>query len=160
NVKLVTPETTFTQELQLMSRQGSSFEWIAGLFYFNDKAGFDPIHFTGAAFAPLPFVNSYGIVTTESFAVFGQATATGFSDTHLPGGARYPWDGRTGRAGAMFGDDAAVPAPNSPQSKGWSSPTWRLVLDHQFTPDIMGYVGYSRGFKSGVFNPVVLPGDS
>jgi iron complex outermembrane receptor protein len=159
NVELVTPETTFTQELQLISRQGSGLEWIAGMFYFNDKAGFDPIHFTGAAFAPLPFVNSYGILTTESFAVFGQATATIFSNTHLTGGARYTWDDRTVRAGAMFGDDVAVPAPNSPQSKSWSSPTWRLVLDHQFTPDIMAYVGYSRGFKSGLFNPVVLPGN-
>ena len=63
------------------------------------------------------------------------------------------------RAGAVFGDDTPVPAPNSPQSKSWSSPTWRLVLDHQFTPDIMAYLGYSRGFKSGLFNPVVLPGD-
>jgi hypothetical protein len=38
-----TPETTFTQELQLISRTGSGVEWIAGMFYFNDKAGFDPI---------------------------------------------------------------------------------------------------------------------
>lgn len=159
NVELVTPETTFTQELQLISRADSNIEWIAGMFYFNDKAGFDPIHFTGAGFAPLPFVNSFGILTTQSFAVFTQGTATILDDTRLTGGARYTWDDRTVRAGAAFGDDAFVPAPNSPQSKNWSSPTWRLVLDHQFAPDIMAYVGYSRGFKSGLFNPVVLPGD-
>ena len=102
----------------------------------------------------------HGILTTQSYAVFAQATATIFSDTHLTGGARYTWDDRTVRAGAAFGDDVLVSAPNSPQSKSWSSPTWRLVLDHQFTPDIMAYLGYSRGFKSGLFNPVVLPGDT
>jgi iron complex outermembrane receptor protein len=158
NVEILTPETTFTQELQLISRPGSRLAWIAGMFYFDDEAGFDPIHFTGAAFAPLPFVNSYGIVTTQSFAVFAEATGTIFRDTHLTGGARYTWDDRTVRAGAMFGNDTRVPAPNSPQSKSWSSPSWRLVLDHQLTPDIMAYLGYSRGFKSGLFNPVVLPG--
>jgi iron complex outermembrane recepter protein len=158
NVQIASPETTFTQELQLLSQPGSGFSWIAGIFYFNDKAGFDPIHFTGLGFAPLPFVNSVGIQTTQSYAVFAQATATFLSDTHLTAGARYTRDDRTERAGAVFGGGAEVPASNSPQSKSWSSPTWRLVLDHQFTPDIMAYLGYNRGFKSGLFNPVVLPG--
>jgi iron complex outermembrane receptor protein len=159
NVELLTPETTFTQELQLISAPGGRFNWIAGLFYFDDEAGFDPIHFTGAGFAPLPFVNSYGIQDTQSFAVFAQAIGTFLDKNHLTAGARYTWDDRSVRAGAMFGNDGAVPAPNSPQSKSWSSPSWRLALDRQFTPDIMGYIGYSRGFKSGLFNPVVLPGD-
>ena len=159
NVRLVTPETTFTQELQLMSRPGAGFAWIVGMFYFNDKAGFDPIHFTGAAFEPLSFVNSYGVLTAQSYAAFAQATVTILSGTHLTGGARFTLDRRTVRAGAMFGDAAPVPASNSPQSKSWSSPTGRLVLDQQFAPEIMGYLGYSRGYKSGLFNPVVLAGD-
>jgi iron complex outermembrane receptor protein len=159
NVQIVAPETTFTEELHLISQPGSSlFSWIAGLFYFNDKAGFDPIHFTGVGFAPLPFVNAYGIQTTQSYAAFAQATGTILRDTHLTAGARYTQDDRTERAGAVFGGGALVAAPNSPQSKSWSRPTWRLVLDHQFTPDIMAYLGYNRGFKSGLFNPVVLPG--
>lgn len=158
NIHATTPETTFTQELQLMSRPNSSVSWIAGMFYFNDKAGFDPLHYTGAAFTPLPFVDSYGIQTTQSYAAFAQATASILSDTHLTAGVRYTWDDRTLRASAVFGGGAQVPASNSPQSKDWSSPTWRLVLDHQFTPDIMAYLGYNRGFKSGLFDPVVAPG--
>jgi iron complex outermembrane receptor protein len=158
NVQITTPETTFTQELQLISRPGSRLSWIAGVYYFNDKAGFDPIHFTGLGFAPLPFVNSYGIQTTQSYAAYAQATSEIFRDTRFTAGARYTQDQRTERAGAVFGGGALVPAPNSPQSKSWSSPTWRLALDHQVTPDVMAYVAYSRGFKAGLFNPVVLPG--
>ena len=157
NVQIETPETTFTQELQLISQPGP-VSWIAGIFYFDDEAGFDPIRFTGLGFAPLPFVNSYGRLSTHSYAVFAQATGTILGNTHLTAGARYTWDDRTEHAGALFGGGAPVPAPNSPQSKSWSSPTWRLALDHPFTPDIMAYLGYSRGFKSGLFNPVVLPG--
>jgi iron complex outermembrane receptor protein len=158
HVQIATPETTFTQELRLISEPGSGVSWIAGFFYFDDEAGFDPIVFTGLGFAPLPFVNSYGILTTESYALFAQATKAISSNTRLTAGARYTWDDRTLHASAVFGGGAPVPAPNSPQSKSWSSPNWRLALDHQFTPDIMAYLGYSRGFKSGLFNPVVLPG--
>ena len=158
SVQIATPETTFTQEIQLISQPGSRLSWIAGFFYFDDEAGFDPIHFTGLGFAPLPFVDAYGVLTTQSYAVFAQATKEILSNTRLTAGARYTWDDRSERAGAVFGGDAPVAAPNSPQSKSWSSPTWRLALDHQFTPDMMAYLGYSRGYKSGLFNPVVLPG--
>lgn len=158
NVQIATPETTFTQELQLLGHQRGPLSWISGLFYYNDKAGFNPIHFTGLGFAPLPFVDSYGIQTTQSYALFAQATATLLTDTHLTAGARYTVDERTERTGASFAGAPLQMAPNSPQSKRWASPTWRAVLDRQLAPDVMAYLGYNRGFKSGLFNPVVLPG--
>jgi iron complex outermembrane recepter protein len=34
------------------------------------------------------------------------------------------------------------------------SPTWRVALDHQFTPTLLGYVSYNRGFKSGVYDTI------
>jgi iron complex outermembrane recepter protein len=156
--QITSPETTYTQEFRLISQPGAAVSWIAGVFYFNDKAGFDPIHTTGLAFAPLPFVNSYGVQTAQSYAAFAQATRTILTDTHLTAGVRYTTDDRTERAGTVSGGGGLVPASNSPQSKSWSSPTWRLVLDRQFTPDVMTYVGYNRGFKSGLFNSDVLPG--
>jgi iron complex outermembrane recepter protein len=33
----------------------------------------------------------------------------------------------------------------------------RASIDHQFTDDIMGYISYNRGFKSGTFNTIVIP---
>src|SRR3546814_3915463 len=30
-------------------------------------------------------------------------------------------------------------------------PTWRLSLDYRFSPDILGYLSYNRGVKSGGF---------
>jgi len=35
---------------------------------------------------------------------------------------------------------------------GNQKPTWRVALDHRFTDDIVGYVSYNRGFKSGGYN--------
>src|SRR5262249_55408498 len=120
--------------------------------------GFEPLHFTGAAFAPAPYVDAFGIQTTQSWAIFAQGTATILPNTHLTAGTRYTEDHRAMRAGAVFAGAPFTPSPNSPQSKTWSSPTWRLILDSQLTPDIMTYLGYNRGFKSGLYNTVVLAG--
>ena len=34
----------------------------------------------------------------------------------------------------------------------YSKPTWRIALDQRFSPQVLGYVSYNRGFKSGGFN--------
>ena len=154
NVQIATPETTFTQELRFVSRSNAHIDWIGGAFYFNDKAGFDPTHFTGAAFAPLPFANSYGTQITQSYAVFAQARGSIGENTHLTLGGRYTRDERTERAAATFGAGPIVPAPNSPQSMTWSSPTWRVVLDRQLTPNVLGIPGFQsrlqeRAVQSG-----------
>src|SRR3546814_5938747 len=45
----------------------------------------------------------------------------------------------------------------------FAEPTWRVSLEHDLATDVLGYVSYNRGFKSGVFNagtataPVVEP---
>lgn len=36
--------------------------------------------------------------------------------------------------------------------ESWTEFTPRVTLDYQFNPDLMGYVSYSRGFRSGGFN--------
>ena len=41
------------------------------------------------------------------------------------------------------------------RSADFRKATWRLALDHQFTPDVLGYVSDNRGFKSGAFNTSV-----
>ena len=158
NAAITTEETTFTQELQLLSPRHARNSWIAGLYYFDDKAGFEPITFTGSAFAPFSSVDPYGIQTTRSWAIYVQETAAISPNTHLTAGGRYTQDERSMRAGAVFGESAFVRSSNSPQSSRWSSPTWRLVLDHRLTADMMAYLGYNRGFKSGIYNLVVLPG--
>ncbi len=37
----------------------------------------------------------------------------------------------------------------------WTQPTWRMILSHQFDPNLFGYVSYSRGFKAGGYNDQV-----
>jgi iron complex outermembrane receptor protein len=40
--------------------------------------------------------------------------------------------------------------------KTFSVPTWRFSYDHHFSDDLMAYISYNRGFKSGLFQDTVL----
>src|SRR5205814_565547 len=80
--------------------------------------------------------------------------------TNLTGGVRYSHDRRRLR-GQRLGLDGAVllTIPSTVQNPGrFQKITWHLSLDHQFSDDVMGYVSFSRGFKSGVYAPTVLNG--
>jgi iron complex outermembrane receptor protein len=46
----------------------------------------------------------------------------------------------------------ATATPPVDPTKKWSRTTWRVALDHQFTPDIMAYVAFNTGFKGGQFS--------
>ena len=37
-------------------------------------------------------------------------------------------------------------------SKSWQEPTYRLIAGYDFSDDLFGFFGYSRGFKSGGYN--------
>jgi iron complex outermembrane receptor protein len=161
---LIGPDRTITQEFQLLSPENSPFTWIGGFFFMHDASGYDPLGLSGAAVAPLIYASSYTDQITKSYAGFAQATWAIVSDTHLTAGIRYTRDQREIDANYILNVPVAglVPgtASNSPQSASWSKPSGRLSLDHEFLPDLMGYISYNRGFKSGTFNAVVTPGST
>jgi iron complex outermembrane recepter protein len=47
---------------------------------------------------------------------------------------------------------AAYPELVQTSSDSWSEPTYRLILDYDLTDNLFGFIGYSRGFKSGGYN--------
>ena len=76
--------------------------------------------------------------------------------THLTLGFRYTYEVRN-----LRGDEFGFVGPGIPigalfpeVSEGvhYSKPTWRIALDHRFSPEVLAYVSYNRGFKSGGFN--------
>jgi iron complex outermembrane receptor protein len=148
---------TFTQELQLLSTQDSAVTWLAGFFYMNDRAAYDPLNLSGLIF-PGAGAQIFASQKTSSYSGFGQVDLHVAKDTRLTLGLRDTVDDRKLEASATIPGVFSAPAPNSPQSKSFSKPTWRVSLDHAFTPDIMAYVSYNRGFKSGGYNTVVFPG--
>lgn len=151
----------FTQELDLLSTDDGPLTWVLGGFYMWNSAGQEPGRTTGL----LTFGgNGYSDVMTDvrlnSISGFAQTSYAISDDTKITGGLRYTHDERTFEAYSVeYNGNTRTTTRGALQSdsRTFSKVTWRLALDHQFTPDVMGYVSYNRGFRSGTFVPQANP---
>jgi outer membrane receptor protein involved in Fe transport len=158
------PSRSFSQEIQLVSPKSDTFSWVAGAFYFNYSNGSDPIRRSfGGPFTPLPTSVAVTITTakevTESFAPFGEVNWEFLPETRLTLGGRYTYEKRRledGQVIAQRVDGTAVTTlfPKAPLTV--KEPTFRVALDHRFSPDILAYLSFNTGIKSGGFN-IVTP---
>jgi iron complex outermembrane recepter protein len=144
---------TLTEELQALSSADSAWQWIVGAYYLHDISAYNPLSLQGIAALPFASLNIYSEQRTDSYAIYGQTTAHLTSRTHLTLGARYTYDGRDidSRTVGAIDEERATLNPVQ-KSATWKKPTWRLALSRDFTDDLMAYVSWDRGFKSGVFN--------
>lgn len=154
------PDEQFSQEFQLSSLPSSKVQWIVGAFYLDASSRYDPFAVSGLSVAPTQtrFLAKQSI---KSPAIYTQATipVDALGDTNITGGLRYTIDKRalTGRLEvALAADPSVVLATALPTdaSKTYRTFTWRLGIDHHFTPDVMVYASYNRGFKAGSYTTV------
>jgi iron complex outermembrane recepter protein len=165
----------FTQEVRFVSPDDQKFQWVAGAYYYtadDSEPFFQQINVNEQA---LPFltqdIRAESSMNTDSWAVFGQGTLEVFRSTRLTLGARYTAEDRDidghffgsfntllfpGFPGVPVGGDLDLSTffPPFSGSKSFEETTYRISLDHDFTPDVLGYVSYNHGFKSGGFNGI------
>ena len=148
----------FTQELQLLSNNDSDFEWILGLFYFQEDVDrfstlygprFDAVR--GFLTANVPGFNEDfafrigGDVEAKSYAVFSQGTYN-FSDAlSATVGLRYTDDEKTGNNRNIF----FAPLVVDPVELNSDAFTGKFTLDWKFNGSALVYGSYARGYKSG-----------
>jgi iron complex outermembrane recepter protein len=155
-----------SQELRVSGNSTDKLKWTAGLYYFYANDGWNPF---GFGFGPTPvspvpdvpvISSSVDDQITNSAAGYGQASYEVLPDTNLTLGGRYTYE-RKSVDGAETSLVGGVPVAVTPYpGPGLGIPTratfdkfsYRIALDHKFTPAILGYVSYSTGFKSGGFN--------
>src|SRR3546814_400426 len=152
----------FSQEIQLLSNASGAapFTWILGAYYFHEK-GSRESSYRGSRYdiignannRPYGFVTG-GNITSESYATFGQATFRPTDSLSFTGGIRYTHDEKRGN---NYGFQFAPPAYDGPVEGSWQRVTYRLAADYQFTPDVLAYVSYSTGYKSGGVNQAINP---
>lgn len=143
----------FTQELQLTGDGGGPLDWVLGLYYYDAKSRYNPAHFYGALFAPADlFIHAKQHV--KAYAAYAQATYEVARGLSLTGGLRYTRDKMSGE-GFTDLEVGGVPVgtiPAGSDSRTFNKLTFRTAVDYQFTPDILGYVSFSRGYKSAGYN--------
>lgn len=154
-------EKQFSNELQLSSNGRGPLEWQAGIFYFWARGEYAPsgVCFCNPVTNPvLPGtttrLDSFGVQHTESLAGYAQATYEFLPETNLTIGLRYTYEKRKvrGTTDIYFDGVFAGSTPTAPDSLTFKKPTWRIAFDHRFSPALLVYASYNRGFKSGGFN--------
>lgn len=163
-----TKRKQFNQEIRLVSRHGGPFSWVLGGFYNRQKYHSDYAehtvglaNFYGITDNPedLEYVSFTDSKVTEK-AVFGEGSFKITDAWQVTAGARYfkyssyvngglvlpllgdplsPYDASVAKAGGKGGQDGVV---------------WKFNTSYKFTPDIMAYVTYSKGYRIGGPNRV------
>jgi iron complex outermembrane receptor protein len=150
----------FTQELQLLSDDDGPLTWVLGGFYMWSKGRFAPGRSRTA------FLNQFGrytdvtaTQTLHSYAAFAQGTYHLGEATNLTGGIRYTRDKREadGIRITYAANGVAITPQVAPQgvvesyADTFPKMTWRVSLDHRFSPQAMAYASYNRGFRSAAY---------
>lgn len=170
-----TQRKQYNQEIRFVSTHGGPFSWVLGGFhnensYQSDYAERIPNHpWADPATNPeyLEYV-SYITSKVKETAFFGEGTFKIMPDWQVTGGARY-FKYSSKIAGAqtlpILGDPLSpydLPARGGKAGKsGW---VWKFNTSYNFTPDLMLYATYSKGYRIGGPNSVApcpnpLPND-
>jgi iron complex outermembrane receptor protein len=139
----------FSQELRLTSNFDGRFNFIVGGYYLDADRGGTVNTYLPAA--PVLAITTVGAV--ESTAVFGEVYVDLADNIEFIGGLRYSNDDKEiSTANGLF----ALPAPNTGKAS-FDKVTGRAVVN--WSPDLAAstdtsfYASFSRGYKSGGFNP-------
>lgn len=152
----------FTQEFQLGNSAGR-FDWLLGLFYYDTKTAY-PNDFSGLLFDATIFPGAHLFLENfqhvKSYAAYGQATYEVAPGLSLTGGLRYTRDKLNGhgiqnlatRNGVLNPGTPLIPIATASDRTTFEKVTFRASVDYKFTPDILGYASFSRGYKSAGYN--------
>ena len=147
----------FSQELRL-NYKSDRLKVLLGAFYSREDVNrtetivFGPASILSALVAPAQLTWDFGVgLKSKSYALFGQIQWEPIDKLSLTLGGRFSWDEKD----IVFDTRTTVPIVisnyNTAISRKWHSFDPSVTLSYKFTPDVMGYVSYTSGFKSGAF---------
>ncbi len=137
-----TDQSQFSQEFTLGQSGEGALDWLVGAYYFTEDIALDTV-----------FVFPFEIdTTTDSTALFGQATYSITDALSLTGGLRY-----TDESKDFSGANLVFPFSRT-ESADYENVSFTVGADYRFNEDILGYLKYSTGFKSGGWSPDAFSG--
>lgn len=161
----------FSQELRIDTNFGGMFDMVAGLYYFQSTYSLDSqdVYIADATRNPANLVDTFNAgQTAKSYAAFAETYWKITPNTRITIGGRYTHETKDFHVNKPA--PYTVPAYHCPDATSTYAPcanphlafnkfTPRVSIDHNFTPDVMAYASWSRGFRSGGWNgrPGSLP---
>lgn len=140
----VTDQEQLSQELTISSNFDGAFNYIAGVYYWDEDVDFDST-----------FIFRHVSVTeTESLAVFAQGSFEMTDQLTLVGGMRYTDETRD-----FSGTNMAFGLSNS-DSIDMQNKTYTVKLEYQANDDMFMYLSAATGYKTPGFSPDCFSGTS
>ena len=153
----------FSQELRV-NYQADNLNVLVGAYYSKEDVSrtetinFGPASLLAALVSPAPLKWDFGLdLVSKSSAVFGQIQWEPVERLAITLGGRYSWDEKD----VVFDTRSTVPGfiiSNfvTPISRKWNSFDPSASLSYKFDDDVMAYVSYTSGFKSGAFQFIAV----
>jgi len=145
---------TLNEELRLVSSNSESkLKWNLGLFYQNISSDWDTSEFINQDNTDLNYTNTVENILTaddnklNSIGVFGFLEYDVSEKFNISAGVRNEWE--------TLENLENVSGTKSKRSYSAFQP--KLSVSYKLIKDKMLYASYGRGFRSGGYNPVVVP---
>lgn len=167
----VNETSSFVQELRFVSKPGTLFDYVAGLYYQREhvsvnlqQANFGSIAYLSYIGQPNPsaygdYIYFYNRNTiSEDKAVFGELTYHATDAWQVTGGVRFFQQPLTNHiyaflplCGAICSNDQVNPIGLEPSNSAakFSSHVWKLNTSYDFSPTLKVYATFSEGFRPG-----------
>ena len=150
--------SNFSQEIRLTSPSSGFAQFVVGGYYFHGKQDATGIQAGSLRLVPFGYKLGQTFATkidSKSLAAFGQATFFVTDGLRLIAGARLERQEITADTVRAKAPGALAPfasiAPVSGSNKDTSF-SYRGGVQYDFSPDLMGYITYARGYKGAAIN--------
>ena len=147
---------TFSQEIKFATVLDGDWNFTAGAIYTDmENEGVDTTGLWMQGFPDGPaveFVRDAGIVTSESWAVFGESNYQINPEWELTVGLRYFYDERE-RFGEPTETLLELAGIDNPRDGDWDEVTGRINLAWRPDGNTLYFLNVAQGFRSGGLNP-------
>ena len=137
-------ERHYSQEFRISSAQGGPFEWLTGVFAFNEDAFFNYRY--EIVSAGMVYMNPITDVDTSGAAVFGQGRLTLMDKLHVTAGLRLDYQNTEG----SLRDPVQHITYDADLSCSEFLP--KLSVDYDVSDHVMAYASAAKGYMPGGFN--------
>ncbi|HEX7236485.1 MAG TPA: TonB-dependent receptor [Gammaproteobacteria bacterium] len=149
------PGETWSQELQLLSRDTARLPWLTGAYFYRQDASnvytfVDSVSAQPAFPVGTDISNGLQEVLTGAYALFAQVGYPFAERWTATLGGRFNHEHKSATLEAVPGTVTNAPTPYA-DARDWDDFTPRAALEYRGSFGL-AYVSYSRGFKSGGYN--------
>ena len=146
-------QDTTSFELQVVSNNDSSVEWMLGYYYYDLSANWNWLEYEGGAPAT-PHWDREGDYKSDSSAVFANATFSVSNRVRLVAGLRYQEDTKTEKDQLDWSVFPPVQDVGTARKESWNKTLYKAGLEFDLNDDMLVYGTVSTGYRAGGFNLV------